>query len=109
MSERNLAVLAAIQEAEQLMESSGVRALCTACWARTDPDNPKPGGCCSGCQLSAPTGCLNKPLSCTLWLCSYATNKYPGVAAKLLEIGRRFPWEIANGHRMISLHAEKKL
>lgn len=88
--ERDPAVLAEIRGIEALLRESGIADECAACW-RGERERETGGvGCCSNCNLSNSNGCLNKPLSCALWLCEYLKKKYPTVAKKLGTITAKY-------------------
>lgn len=74
-----------VAKADKLIAESGCRAVCIACFQRKQTDRPpdEQGGCCQGCEESKPSGCNPKPVSCAVWLCSYAQRKFPKLTKQL--------------------------
>lgn len=97
---RNPAILEEISKVDALLAESGVREYCLACI-----QGPK-GGCCHPCVNLSATGCVDKPLSCALWLCRDAEKAFPKVAAELFKIKMKYPYEVGQGYRLVSITHE---
>jgi len=107
--QRSPAVLEVIARIEGILRESGIAAECAACWRGELVAETHGIGCCQGCELSAQNGCLNKPLSCALWLCHYLRDKYPNVVEQLNLIADDWPRRLTLSYRVRSLDAEQRL
>lgn len=62
--------------------------------------NPRPDGCCGGCNQLTPTGCSTRNLACKLYLCSFLVDNEPkadDIILKLVQIRRDFELEVGLG------------
>jgi hypothetical protein len=106
-------IRALVAKADQLIAESGCRAVCIACfnYQLTDIDPCYQGGCCTGCVASVPTGCEPKPVSCAVWLCTYAKRRFPELDVQLGQL-RYKAGELGSNtlyHRLASLTEESRL
>lgn len=103
---RSVEVGKALVAAERILQETGVAEYCQRCWAGEFKKIDGRHGCCHGCDLSDPSGCLNKPLSCARWLCCEAKREFPEADKALKAVGNDFNSWLTDGFRVASLKEE---
>ena len=80
--------------------------VCRCLAAYKNSDYAKPNElCCDDCQFHTNKGCVaEKPLTCKLWLCPIAEQKYPEVHKKLRQL-----WKIADCFGFWAFRGDKKM
>ena len=97
-----------VQAINAYLARVGVSVVCGACW-RGELEKETGGvGCCNKCAHSGENACIQKPLSCAVWLCRYTERLFPQADTFLRSIKDRLPSKIfahayEGGFRMTGL------